>query len=114
MQRREHRLLTETDLAGLQMALPEWTRVGAFLEYWHEFSSFRLAMEFVRRVAEIAEELDHHPDIDIRYRKVCIRLTTYSAGGLTSLDVETAGRIIALLPEVGKRLPSPSSASHGV
>ena len=97
MQRRDYKLLTETDLAGLQMALPDWKRVGAFLECWHEFSSFRLAMEFVRRVAEVAEELDHHPDIDIRYRKVWIRLTTYSASGLTNLDVETAKRINALL-----------------
>ncbi len=112
MQRRDHKLLTATDLAGLQMALPGWQRVGAFLECWQEFPSFRLAMEFVRRVAEVAEELDHHPDIDIRYRKVCVRLTTYSAGGLTSLDVEAAGRISALLSEAGKGLPSPSSALH--
>lgn len=112
MQRKDHRLLTETDLAGLQMALPEWKRAGAFLECWHEFPSFRLAMEFVRRVAEVAEALDHHPDIDIRYRKVGVRLTTYSAGGLTSLDVEAAGRISALLSEAGKGLPSPSIASH--
>ena len=114
MQRREHKLLTDNDLAGLPVALPEWTRVCEFLECWYEFSSFRLAMEFVRRVAEVAEELDHHPDIDIRYRKVCIRLTTYSAGGLTSLDVKTAGLISALLPEAGKRLPSPSIASPSV
>ena len=110
MQRKDHRLLTETELAGLQMALPEWKRVGAFLECWQGFPSFPLAMEFVRRVAEVAEELDHHPDIDIRYRRVCVRLTTYSAGGLTSLDVEAAGRISALPSEAGKGLSLPSSA----
>ena len=102
MHRGGHKLLNETDLAGLQMALPEWKQVDAFLECWFEFPSFCLAMEFVGRVAQFAESLDHHPDIDIRYRKVCIRLTTYSAGGLTSLDVETAGQIGKLLTQIGK------------
>ena len=44
MQRKEHKLLTDNDLAGLPVALPEWTRVCEFLECWYEFSSFRLAM----------------------------------------------------------------------
>lgn len=103
MKYRNYRVLTEADLDGCQTALPEWKRAGDSLEYSHDFSSFRLAIEFVVRVAEIAEEFDHHPDIDIRYRKVCIRLTTHSAGGLTSRDVEMAGRIGTLLPESGKR-----------
>ena len=93
MQRRDRRLLTEIDLAGLQMALPEWKRAGAFLECWREFPSFRLAMEFVRRVAEVAEALDHHPDIDIRWRTVTFALVTHSEGGITDKDVDMAREI---------------------
>ncbi len=92
-------LLNTNQLASLELALPEWKRDGAHIERWFDFKSFQLAIEFVRQVAAIAEEMNHHPDIDIRYRNVRIRLTTHSAGGLTNLDLEAAARIRALLPE---------------
>ena len=47
----------------------------------------------VDRVAEVAEEMDHHPDIDIRWRRLTFRLSTHSAGGVTELDAELARRI---------------------
>jgi 4a-hydroxytetrahydrobiopterin dehydratase len=50
---------------------------------------------FVNRVARLAEEADHHPDVDIRYDKVRLGLSTHSAGGLTSRDFDLAGRIDA-------------------
>jgi len=91
-------LLDTNRLAALAQSLPDWNIVDSQVERWFEFSSFKLALEFVQQVAEIAEQMDHHPDIDIRYRKVRLSLTTHSAGGLTSLDVEAAARIRVLQP----------------
>ena len=59
--------------------------------------SFRDAIELVRRVADVAEELDHHPDIDIRYRTVHLTLWTHDRGGVTEFDLEAARRIDRLL-----------------
>ena len=91
-------LLDTNRLAALAQSLPDWNIVDSQMERWFEFPSFKLALEFVQQVAEIAEQMDHHPDIDIRYRKVRLSLTTHSAGGLTSLDVEAAARIRFLQP----------------
>jgi 4a-hydroxytetrahydrobiopterin dehydratase len=50
-------------------------------------------MAFVNRVADLAEATDHHPDIDIRYSKVTLTLSTHDAGGLTARDFDLAGRV---------------------
>lgn len=57
-----------------------------------EFPSFADAIGFVDRVAEAADAANHHPDIDIRYRRVLVRWTTHSAGGITERDRELAAR----------------------
>ena len=57
-----------------------------------EFADFGAAMGFVTRVALAAEVLDHHPDIDIRWNKVTLVLSTHSEGTLTGLDAELAKR----------------------
>ncbi|MDX6480462.1 MAG: 4a-hydroxytetrahydrobiopterin dehydratase [Gaiellaceae bacterium] len=57
-----------------------------------EFDSFPAAIAFVDRLAEAAEDANHHPDIDIRYRKVTVRWTTHSEGGITDRDREMAER----------------------
>jgi len=54
------------------------------------FPSFRDAIIFVNRVASLADDLDHHPDIDIRYKTVSLALTTHSTNGLTEKDVKLA------------------------
>jgi 4a-hydroxytetrahydrobiopterin dehydratase len=59
----------------------------------HDFPSFRSAIQFVNRVAELAEAADHHPDITINYRKVMMVLSTHSAGGLTQKDFALAKQI---------------------
>ena len=61
-----------------------------------ELPSFPAAVEFVDRLAELAEGENHHPDIDIRYRKVTVRWTTHSGGGITEKDREMAERTSAL------------------
>ena len=62
--------------------------------------SFPAAIEVVDRVARIAEEMDHHPDIDIRWRTLTFRLSTHSAGGLTAKDFDLASQIDSALPAV--------------
>ena len=59
----------------------------------YEFPDFIKAMEFVNKVAEAAESANHHPDIDIRYNKVTMALTSHDSGGVTGRDVKMAKRI---------------------
>jgi 4a-hydroxytetrahydrobiopterin dehydratase len=70
--------------------LPAWTRRGQSITRVFEFPDFPTAIRFVGRVARIAERRDHHPDIDIRYSKVRLTLSTHSAGGLTAKDFASA------------------------
>ena len=75
------------------MSTPEgWSETGAALERTFELPSFAEAIAFVNRVAELAEQANHHPDIQIAYRKVTLRWTTHSAGGITDRDYELAER----------------------
>ncbi len=73
-----------------------WADSDGALERTFEFSSFPEAVGFVNRVAQLAEEENHHPDIAISYRKVTLRWTTHSAGGVTDRDRELAQRTDAL------------------
>lgn len=70
--------------------LPGWTRRGESLVKTYSFATFPAGIGFVNRVAEAAEKMDHHPDLDIRYTKVTAVLSTHSAGGITANDVALA------------------------
>jgi 4a-hydroxytetrahydrobiopterin dehydratase len=72
--------------------LNEWDEVDGALQREFELPSFREAIAFVNRVAELAEQENHHPDIAVSYRTVTLRWTTHSAGGITERDRELAGR----------------------
>jgi 4a-hydroxytetrahydrobiopterin dehydratase len=75
------------------MSSPEgWSIVDDALEREFRFADFRAAMDFVNRVAEVAEEANHHPDIAISYNRVTLRWWTHSAGGITARDAELAQR----------------------
>ncbi|MDP9319008.1 MAG: 4a-hydroxytetrahydrobiopterin dehydratase [Actinomycetota bacterium] len=76
--------------------LSGWSREGDTLVRSVESETFALGIRLVDSVAVVADELDHHPDIDIRWTTVTFRLSTHSAGGITSNDVELAKRIDAL------------------
>lgn len=65
----------------------------------YSFAGFALAMEFVNRVAEAAESVNHHLDIDIRHRNVTLLLTTHDTGGLTTNDFQMAAACDALAGE---------------
>jgi 4a-hydroxytetrahydrobiopterin dehydratase len=70
-----------------------WSVVDGALERTFELESFPQAIAFVGRVADAAEEANHHPDIDIRYRSVKLRWWTHSAGAITELDHRLASRV---------------------
>jgi 4a-hydroxytetrahydrobiopterin dehydratase len=73
--------------------LTGWSREGDTLVRAFESESFARGIRLVDAVAVVADELDHHPDIDIRWTTVTFRLSTHSAGGITGNDVELAKRI---------------------
>jgi 4a-hydroxytetrahydrobiopterin dehydratase len=68
----------------------EWSRSDDSINRTFEFEDFNEAMGFVVRVALEAEKADHHPDIDIRWNKVTLDLSTHSEGGLTPKDLKLA------------------------
>ena len=75
----------------------DWREENDALVRELEFASFPEAIAFVDRLAELAESENHHPDIDVRYRRVTVRWTTHSAGGITERDRELAERTDGLL-----------------
>ena len=70
-----------------------WSRDGDAITKTYVFPAFRDSIVFVNRVATLADEADHHPDIDVRYNKVRIGLSTHDAGGITSKDTALAEKI---------------------
>lgn len=75
------------------MSVPEgWSEIDDALTREFSFAGFREAIAFVGRVAELAEAEDHHPDIDVRFKRVTLRWSTHSAGGVTERDRELAAR----------------------
>lgn len=87
------RRLEEAQIGERLRELSGWTRDGDAIRKGYRFDSFGDAIAFVNRVAQLADEADHHPDIDIRYDRVLLALSTHSAGGLTRRDFDLAARI---------------------
>ncbi len=82
--------LAPAELQRFLAAHPSWQLEGQVLARTYEFKAFLEGVAFVQRVAELAEAQDHHPDIDIRWRKVTLRLTTHDVGGLSFRDPKLA------------------------
>jgi 4a-hydroxytetrahydrobiopterin dehydratase len=83
-------LLTDAQTQRFLTDHPGWKREGKELQRTFDFSSFREAVGFVNRVAEVAEAHNHHPDLDLRFKKVTVRLISHDAGGLTERDSKLA------------------------
>lgn len=84
-------LLKEQEIEELLAQLPGWKlEEGKWLVKAYLLPSFLEAISFVNQVADIAEDLDHHPLIAIDHRRVTLKLTTWHSGGLTMLDVDSA------------------------
>ena len=86
-------VLSEPEVQQALARLPGWQRAGIAIQRTFEFPDFVAAIEFVNRVAEAAEQANHHPDIDIRYNKVVLTLVSHDSGGVTHRDVSMAERI---------------------
>ncbi len=87
------RLLTDDEVTRQLADLPGWAREGDAVVATIEAPDFPAAIRLVVAAAEDAEQMNHHPDIDIRWRTTRWLLTTHDAGGLTQLDIELAHRI---------------------
>jgi 4a-hydroxytetrahydrobiopterin dehydratase len=81
--------------------LPEWKKKGTAIVRIYQFKDFVVAMKFVNAVAKLAEKFQHHPDIDIRWNKVSLLLTTHDAGGLTEKDFASAVRFDVAAGKLG-------------
>jgi len=85
--------LPDLDIQRALGSLPGWSRRGDALVKTYAFTRFADGIAFVGRVAVLADAMDHHPDIDIRYTKVTFTLSTHSAGGITALDLDLARKL---------------------
>ena len=85
--------LAAAEITAALEALTGWSREGDEIVKTFDCGSFADAIAFVVRVGFLAEQADHHPDIDIRWRHVRVALTTHSAHGLTNRDLDLAAEI---------------------
>jgi 4a-hydroxytetrahydrobiopterin dehydratase len=82
--------LTPKQIKAALPSVPKWEKKGSAISRTFQFKDFVVAMKFVNAVARAAEKAGHHPDIDIRWNKVKLLLTTHDAGGLTEKDFALA------------------------
>jgi 4a-hydroxytetrahydrobiopterin dehydratase len=86
-------VLTDSEVQNALNSLPGWQRNGIAIQRSFEFADFKAAMQFVNKIADAAEQANHHPDIDIRYNKVIMALVSHDSGGVTQRDVRMANKI---------------------
>lgn len=85
--------LGEAEIAQRLTSFPQWAEVAGAIQRTYQFKDFVEAMKFVNRAAELAERVQHHPDILIRWNKVTLSLNTHDAGGITVKDFDLAGEL---------------------
>jgi len=90
--------LSPAEITAALAGLPLWSGDTDGIRRSVELPSFRDAVAAIVAIADVAEEMDQHPDVDLRWRTLHLSVVTHSAGGVTALDVELARRIDALLP----------------
>lgn len=83
-------LLSESEIQDRLSSVPGWRREGKTIVREFEFKDFPVAIDFVNQIAKAAEAAGHHPDIDVRWNKVRLSLTTHDRGGLTAKDFDLA------------------------
>jgi 4a-hydroxytetrahydrobiopterin dehydratase len=81
---------TAAQIKSALASVPDWKKKSTVISRTFQFKDFPAAIKFVDAVARIAEQAWHHPDIDIRWNKVTLALTTHDAGGLTKKDFALA------------------------
>ncbi len=85
------RKLSDVEIQRALGTLAGWSRRGDSLVKTYVFTRFADGIAFVDQVAKAADEMNHHPDIDIRYTKITCTLSTHDSGGITQMDVDLAG-----------------------
>jgi 4a-hydroxytetrahydrobiopterin dehydratase len=95
------RLSTEEEITRQLGNLPGWRRDGQTLVASYDAPDFPAAVQLIVDVGDQAEQMGHHPDVDLRWKITHWRLSTHSAGGLTQLDIELAHRISQAAARVG-------------
>ena len=91
--------LTQSEIDTVLREAAGWQNIGGTLAREWVFPGFPKAIAFVNRVAELAEQSDHHPDIDIRYNRVRLVLTSHDAGALTERDARMARTLSRDFPD---------------
>lgn len=86
-------LLDENTLSSALTEVPLWRREGQELVRELKFPTYLAGADFVARVAQVAEGMNHHPDILLAWRKVTLRISTHSKGGLTALDFDFTRKV---------------------
>jgi 4a-hydroxytetrahydrobiopterin dehydratase len=86
-------LLSDEEIESRLRERADWERRGDAIEREFKLRDFVGSVDFVNRIAPHAEEMDHHPDLEISWNKVKVSLSTHSQGGLTENDFELAARI---------------------
>ena len=82
--------LTAAQIKTALQTVPDWKKKSSIITRTFQFKDFPRAIKFVNAVAKLAEKAWHHPDLDIRWNKVTLTLTTHDAGGLTEKDFKLA------------------------
>jgi 4a-hydroxytetrahydrobiopterin dehydratase len=96
----------------------DWRATAAGAAAYFDTRDFNAGAAFVAEIAKLADAANHHPDVDLRYRGVTVRVVTHSAGGLTQKDVELARQISGAADRLGiasdpSRLPPPTDPTTG-
>lgn len=87
------RLLDAEEITRQLAELPGWSFADDAVHATAKLPTFPAAIALVQRTADDAEDMNHHPDMDIRYNRVTYLISTHDAGGVTQLDIELAHRI---------------------
>ena len=85
--------LSDAEITAALAALPGWSREGDEIVKTFDRETFPGAIAFVVRIGFFAEKADHHPDLDVRWKRVRVALSTHDAGGLTAKDFDLAREI---------------------
>jgi 4a-hydroxytetrahydrobiopterin dehydratase len=94
-------LLDEDEIGSALRGLDGWSGDTSGITRTAKLPNFPAAIGVVDEVAIVAEDMDHHPDIDIRWRTLTFRCVTHSAGGVTQRDIDLAQRIDQIVAEQG-------------
>jgi 4a-hydroxytetrahydrobiopterin dehydratase len=92
-------LLSDSEIEARLADLPGWRREGEAIVRGFKCDDFVGSVRFVGSLVEPAEEMGHHPDLEISWDEVTVTISTHSEGGLTAADFELAGKVDALSPK---------------